>query len=255
MRGHRDLRAIAAAAALCAMLALVLPFGMVRLVFAAPLALFLPGYAIASAAFARREVDRARLLVLGFGLSLAVLALGALPLNYAPGGIRAGWWALLLLVVVVGACRSAALNRPPASNGAIAWPRLAPNRTEAGLLATGALAALAAIVVIFIPVSATNAIGYTELWMQPGNGQVVQVGLASREHRAGDYTLEFRAYGRDRPFSVRKLKLGPGEEHVVEVDAPAAGDRPFKVSATLFRLGVTAPYRRAFVWVPGGKSG
>ena len=54
MRGHRDLRGAATAALACALLALLLPFAPLSLLFAAPLAFFLPGYAITCAAFAKR---------------------------------------------------------------------------------------------------------------------------------------------------------------------------------------------------------
>ena len=46
MRGHADLRAAVAAALLCAVPALLLPLAGMRVLFALPLTLFLPGYAI-----------------------------------------------------------------------------------------------------------------------------------------------------------------------------------------------------------------
>ncbi|HEY4779357.1 MAG TPA: DUF1616 domain-containing protein, partial [Solirubrobacterales bacterium] len=112
MRGHGDLEAACTGATLCALLTLVLPFEPLRMLLAAPLTLFLPGYAISAAIFARRRIERRQFLLFSLGLSLAVLALGALVLNYVPGGIRAWSWALLLFLVVLGCCRGAALRRP-----------------------------------------------------------------------------------------------------------------------------------------------
>ncbi len=53
MRGHGDLEAAVGGAALCALLALALPFDLLRVLVGAPLFFFLPGYAIAAATFAR----------------------------------------------------------------------------------------------------------------------------------------------------------------------------------------------------------
>src|SRR4029077_18937869 len=105
MRGHGDLEAAYASAALCALLTLALPFEPLRMLLAAPLALFLPRYAIPAAIFARRRIERRQFLLFSLGLSLAVLALGALVLNYVPGGIRAWSWALLLFLAVRGCWR------------------------------------------------------------------------------------------------------------------------------------------------------
>ena len=99
-----ELRRVGVAAALCAVGALLMPFEAVRLLFAAPLALFLPGYAIAAACFSRGSLDRPRFLLVSLVLSLSMLALGGLVLNYMPGGIRPLSWALLLLLVTGVGC-------------------------------------------------------------------------------------------------------------------------------------------------------
>ena len=132
MRGHGDLEAAVGGAALCALLALFLPFDALRLLVGAPLLFFLPGYAITAAVFARGRIERRHFLVFSVGLSLAVLALGALVLNYLPGGIRGGWWALLLFLVVLGACRGAALRRPRRAGAPIAWSLPRVNGAQAG---------------------------------------------------------------------------------------------------------------------------
>ncbi len=253
MRGHRDLRVIVALAGGCALLALLLPVGALSLLVLAPLAFFLPGYAITSATFARRPLPGAMLGVLSVGLSLAVLALGALPLNWLPGGISAGWWALLLVLVVVAACRGAALRRPLAQEKALTWQRPRPSRGEAALFGCGALSLLAAFVLAFVTLSADQAIGYTELWIEPLPArEAVQVGIANGERQEATYTLEFRVNGRDRPFAVRQVFLDRGARRTLAMPVPtAAGRRDVKVAVTLFRAGVIEPYRRVTAWLPG----
>ena len=253
MRGHADLRAAVWGALLCALLALVLPFGPLRLVFAAPLTLFLPGYAIVVAVFARRRLDRLRLGLLSVGLSLAVLALGSLVLNYMPGGIRSGSWALLLVLVVLGACRVAALTRPAREAPKLERPRFSPSRSEAGLIAAGTVAGILAMVVAFLPMPASDAIGYSEMWIQPltsSRAAGVEIGVGNRAHHRGSYELRVRFGGRT-PVTVRELTLDPGEDELLRLfSAAPAPDRPLRVAATLFRQSKPdRPYRRVSAWI------
>jgi uncharacterized membrane protein len=248
VRGHKDLRLLVAVSALCALLAVVVPVDLVRLVFALPLALFLPGYAIAAATFARRPVEGPMLVLLGAGLSLAVLPLGAIVLNYAPDGIGAVSWALLLVLIVIGACRAAAIRRPRGREVAPPIPRLRPNAAQAGIIGLAALAAVAALVLAFIPVSAKHAVGYTELWIQPSGGGAARIGVRSNEQEQGDYRLVVR-FGSSRPPTMRRFALDPGEGRVLRVASGAAAAQP--VSAALFLAGNGAgAYRRVSALIP-----
>lgn len=234
MRGHPDLRLLTWGALLCAVAALLAPWGLVSLLFAAPLALAMPGYAIVSAAFARRPLDRPRLAVLSVALSLAVLALGALVLNYAPGGIRGTSWAILLLLVVLGCARAAALRRDgkPAT---LRRPRMRLSGVELGMGA-GALAAfVAALVLSSATLPAKDALGFTELWIVPApesEGSKARIGVKSEEQQATEFDLGIRI-GRDR-LVRRSFTLAPGEEEVVGVGrAPGPAGTEVPVVATL----------------------
>ena len=199
MRGNHDLELVAGASVLCALVALILPFEAVRVVFAAPLALLLPGYAITAATFARRAIAWQPFLLLSIALSLAALALGSLLLNYVPGGIGEISWALLLLLVILNGCRIAALRRPRAPQGAPSWPRLRPSRAEGALLGGGALLAVAAVILAMTPLPASNALGYTELWISTARPDpdtaVARIGVRSEEKREISYFLRVRFDG------------------------------------------------------------
>jgi hypothetical protein len=256
VRGRRDLERAVAASLLCAPLALLAPVEAVALAFAAPLALFLPGYAIAAAAFARRPLGPAMLLVLSLALSLATLALGALLLDYLPGGIRPLPWALLLVAVVLGGCRVAALRRP--GGAAVAGRRLPrPGPAEAGLLLGGLALAVAAIALAAIALPAREAVGYTQLWALPeAGGSVVRVGVASEEQDPAAYRLLVAFDG--RPALSRELSLRPGEETALDIEAPpAAAGRPVAAVATLTRGDRPREvYRRVKTWLaPAGPPG
>ncbi|HEV2728227.1 MAG TPA: DUF1616 domain-containing protein, partial [Solirubrobacterales bacterium] len=215
MRGNRDLELAVRAAVVSAVLAIVLPVPVLSLIAAAPLVFFLPGYAIVCAVFARKTpaLDPPRLLVLSFGLSLAVLALLPLLLDLLPGGISMGWWAVSLCLVVLAAARAAALSRRRPARRAFRRPRLSFAKPDGALVALGLLAGIAAVVLIFIPFSAKDAIGYSELWIQPRDSAepTVLVGVASREQEGERFTLEMRTGASEKPFEVDSFELGPGE--------------------------------------------
>lgn len=266
MRGHGDLEGAVGAAALCAVLALVLPFDLLRVLVGAPLLFFLPGYAIAAAIFAHGRIERRHFLAFSVGLSLAVLALGALVLNYLPGGIRAGWWAALLFLVVLGAGRGAALRRPRKARAPIAWSLPRASGAQAGLVAAGALLIAAAVILAFVPLSATNAIGYTEIWIQPlaaSEGPGVRVGVGSGERDDSRYRLVVE-FGDGEGEATRQLSLAPGEKQVLELeppdDSPAAiaGLAPIPVTATLFKEDSPdpdLPFRQVSAYIPPDGSG
>ena len=59
-----------------------------RYVFGSLLILFLPGYSVTEILFFKRELDEIATVVLSIGLSLAIVSLVGLVLNYTPFGIR-----------------------------------------------------------------------------------------------------------------------------------------------------------------------
>jgi Protein of unknown function (DUF1616) len=223
VRGQRDLRMVAWAAALCAVLALLTPWEAASLVFAVPLALVLPGYAIVAAAFAGRELDGPRRAVLSVALSLATLALGALVLNYVPGGIRGLSWAALLVAVVLAACRMAAVRRKGKVT-AIRRPRLRLSRIELGLALGGLTAVVAALVLASATLTASHAVGFTELWILPvpgSGGSEARVGVRSEEQTTTGFDLGI-AVGRKGGIVRHSFSLAPGESRVFTVGPPVA---------------------------------
>lgn len=224
MRGHGDLRLVAWASLLCAIAALALPWPAASLVFAAPLALFAPGYAIVAATFARRRLDPPRLLALSLALSLAVLALGGLVLNYL-GGIHGFSWGVLLLLVVLGCCRGAALRRERGSEPL--RPRMPrPSGLEVGFAVGGLAAVVAALALASTTLPAKDAVGYTELWIVPrpeSGGSEAEVGVKSEEQQTTEFDLGVRIGARQ--LIRRSFVLAPGEETVVTVGPPVAPPR------------------------------
>jgi hypothetical protein len=254
MSGPYELRRVGLAAAICAIGALLIPFEAVRLLFAAPLALLLPGYAIAAACFSRGSLDWARFLLVSLVLSLSTLALGGLVLNYMPGGIRPLSWALLLLLVTAASCWVAARRWPAAEKrpeGARRTPR--PKPAAAALALGGLAAAVAALVLAATSVPADQAVGYTQLWALPAGGaesREVQVGVGSEEQTTVPYDLLVKI-GKG-PVVRREFSLAPGQTRIVRLRTePSPNGQPIPVTATLLRQNQTDEiYRRVRGWLP-----
>jgi hypothetical protein len=257
MRDHGDLEAAVLGAALCAVLALALPFEPLRMLLAAPLCLFLPGYAISAAIFAARPIQRRQFLLFSVGLSLAVLALGTLVLNYLPGGIRSGSWAVLLFLVVLGCSRGAALRRPARAPAPVSWALPRPSPIQAALVAGGGLAATVAVVLAFTPLTATNATGFTEMWIHPLAGDNgVRIGVGSAERDDSSYRLVVN-FGGTREVT-RRFGLEPGQRQVLALGESAAASSliPVPVTATLYKEDSPEPdqpFRQASTWLGPGE--
>jgi hypothetical protein len=257
MKGYRDLRVIAALSLLCAILSLLIPLSGLALVFAAPLALLLPGYAIVAATFARRRLPWPQFLLLSIALSLATLVLGALLLNYLPGGIRAISWALLLLIVVFNGCRAAALRRRGRPAEA-RWSRPRLSRPELAMMLGGLALTVAALVLASATVPAKNAVGYTQLWVLPEAGSAgseVQVGVKSEQQHPLAFDLRVRTGGGAPQVLKRSFELKPGEARVVRLAAaPGSGPGAVPVVATLLRHNRPyTVYRRVKGWLVAPK--
>ncbi|MGN6258177.1 MAG: DUF1616 domain-containing protein [Solirubrobacterales bacterium] len=258
MRGHRDLRWASIAAAVCALVAALVPWEVVRIVAALPLTLFLPGYAIVAAAFGSSELALPKRMMLSVGVSLTVLVLGALVLNVFPFGIRTASWAVLLSLVAIAACWGAALRRgasqPERKRRPVAGLR--PSRGSAALLAAAVIVAGAAIALAQKPLPAKNAEGFTALWMLPTDAreEAVAIGVESNEQDPASYRLEVEVGAKGKPREYR-VELKPGEEKTFEVDVPSKPGRRTHVVASLYREGEPQRlFRRVTRWLPRQKT-
>ncbi len=251
MRGQRDLAIAAWGSVLSALLALVIPWPALSLVFAVPLALLAPGYAIVAATFARRDLDWPRVALLSLALSLATLVIGSFLLNYVPGGIRDISWAILLPLVTIACCRAAALRRPKSGRAALPTPKI--SRGNAAFALGGLALAVAAVVLAMTTLPAKNARGYTELWVTPQAHRTggAKIGVGSEEQHKTSYVLRTRV-GNDT-LAVRRFTLRPGEERTIRLyTAPSADGTPVPVKAQLALAARPGQvYRQVSASIPG----
>ena len=84
----------------------------VRIILGLPLVLFLPGYSLIAALFPRKDdLDGIERVALSFGLSIAVVPLLGLALNYTPFGIRLSPILIVLSVFTISLAIAAYARR------------------------------------------------------------------------------------------------------------------------------------------------
>lgn len=253
-RLSNDLYAVMAAAILSALLAVVMPSGsIVRLVFALPLVLFLPGYAITAALLPAGLPGKAERLLFSLGLSVVVTALSGLILNLTPWGLRTGAWAILLAVIVVLAGSVARKRgRTEVTISATLVARYFRLRLRDGLfLGLAILVTGAAVGLTRLPASPNGFTGYTQLWMtpsSPGNPSEFRLGLKSAEFTETRYRLQVRV-GDQVVQEWPEVTLKPGEtwETEIRLQGDQFGTGP--IVADLYKLDNPATiYRHVKLW-------
>ena len=261
MSAHRDLAIAALAAVACAAVALVVPIGPIRVIAVLPLAFVLPGYAVVQASFAPHRLEWPILPMLTLGLSLSILALGAVVLQLLPGQFGDGSWAAWLIVVTLAGCVIAALRRRAPRRGTDAprraaspWARLTrPSWLEGAMLAGTAVLVAATAILATTLWPAGDAIGYTRLWMLPSeHGADVKhmtVGVASQEQERTVYRLVLNVGGER---SIRRMDLEPGGKRIWRVIVPTGREgRAVPVIARLFTSqDPDKVYRHVTGWIP-----
>jgi uncharacterized membrane protein len=256
MRINRDLAAVVVSALVCAAVVVAVPITAVRAVFAVPLCLVLPGYALTSAIFAHRRVGGPRDLMLVLALSLTELVIGSLALDAVPGGLRIGSWTALLVIVVVVPSAVALRRRDPAT-ARRRWQLAVRLRArDVVLLVIAVVLAGGALALSRTPLKARNAIGYTQFWMIAGGtprAPSVQIGVLNAQQHPTTYKVTL-ATGAGAPTVIDPaLTLTPGTSREVTIPlAPSAPRVRTPVTARLYRTGSAAVYRQVTALISPG---
>lgn len=244
-----------------------------RVALGLPFILFFPGYTLAAALFPKQsDLDSIERVALSFGLSIAVVPLVGLGLNYTPWGIRLTpiLVALILFICAMSALALYRRSRLPFGERFIptfevnlpAWSELTKLDKVLSLILI--LAILFAVGSIFYVIT-TPKVGekFTEFYilgtggkaegypreLAPGEKGWVVVGIVNHEYGPIKYYVEVVAGGH------LKKRLGPVElahEEKWEEKVDFAVGQPqenLKIEFLLYREGDKEPYRSLHLWV------
>ncbi|AGL01019.1 DUF1616 domain-containing protein [Desulfoscipio gibsoniae] len=247
--------------------------GIVRVALGLPFVLFFPGYTLIAALFpARDDIDDIERVALSFGLSIAIVPLLGLILNYTPWGIRLYPVLLTLLVFTILLSVITVHRRNKLSSEkrfmvtlnleTIKWGSLSRLDKILSVVLVGTI--IFAVGSLYY-VATTPKVGekFTEFYilgsggkaegyprdMNAGEEKEVILGIVNHENCPITYTAEVRMNG------YLKKRLGPfdlNNEEIREESVSFSANRPqenMKVEFLLFINGESDPYRSLHLWV------
>src|SRR6266849_1381889 len=247
-----------------------------------PLVLVLPGYALMASVFSTRSLGTVECLVFSLVLSVVIVVLGGLVLNWTPFGLRASSWSLLLGSITLGACAVALARRRglrtchaertrsisalfrtyhaermrsiSALYGLLRIKGVGLTFRQGLLLGMAVVIICGAIAISNIGAAQQPFPGFTQLWILPAGGanpkNAVRLGVSNMESTAMEYSLAVNVDGK-----VVKLwpsiDLKPSEKWETTLMLPqTAHIGAVRVEVVLYRTNAPATiYRHVVLWL------
>lgn len=260
----------------------------VRTVLGLPMVLFLPGYALIAALFPRKDdLDGIERTALSFGLSIAVVPLLGLGLNYTPWGIRLAPILVTLSIFTLGMCVIAVYRRGELPEGeAFSVPFRAAlhslrqevfaheqSRLDRILTVILVLSILASVaMLVYVVVTPKQGEKFTEFYILGLEGMAddyptlfnlsesgtVIVGVVNHEYASVEYTLDI-ALDNESIYPGQQMLLAHNQtwEEFVTFTPPKVG-QDMKLQFLIYKDGnYSAPYRDLHLWIDvmGGING
>jgi len=251
----------------------------VRIPLGLAMVLFLPGYVLIAALFPRRvDLDGIERIALSFGLSIAVVPLIGLGLNYTPWGIRLVPVVISLAVFTIAMSAAAYIRRsmqvPEERFSTDLKKGLDALKDEVLAEGSSRLDKALTVILIITIILSVSALAYvivtpkqgekfTEFYILgqggkaydyptkvgPGNNSTVIVGVVNHEYVLTNYTMRLRF--RNETLLSRDIQLSQNQtwEHPVSyiLQDPGQGN---KLEFLLYReSNFTAPYRDLHLWI------
>ncbi|MCD4807636.1 MAG: DUF1616 domain-containing protein [Methanococcoides sp.] len=255
----------------------------IRTILGLPMVLFLPGYALIAALFPKKDdLDGIERVALSFGLSIAVLPLIGLGLNFTPWGIRllpilasVSFFTIAMCVVTV--FRRRVLPEGEEFNVPFSAAYLSlkdgmskkpDNRLDMILSIILVLSIIASIVTLaYVVVTPKEGEKFTEFYIlgmdgmsdgyptnftlgQSGN---VIVGVVNHEYEITDYSLELLLENDSSSVENERLYLTLGHNETWEGElsfTPESVGGDMKLQFLLYKNGnMTVPYRDLHLWI------
>jgi len=254
----KDILVVIAITLVAAVLAFAVPSNIVPIrILTLPLVLVLPGYALTSALFLPHSLGEPERLLFSLGLSVVIVILGGLALNWTPFGLRASSWAVLLAGITLGSCAVALVRRRGEHLSVSGWSRVVKDGLtfrQGLLLGLAALIVCGAVTTSIIGASQQARPGFTQLWILPTGGispkNTVRLGVSNMESTVMDYSLNVNVDGK----VVKKwpsISLNPNEKWEATLALPlTTRTTNARVEAMLYRADApTTIYRDVVLWV------
>ncbi len=259
-----------------------------RNIFGLPLVLFLPGYALIAALFpAKSDLDGIERTALSFGLSIAVVPLIGLGLNYTPWGIRIFPILISLSIFTLVMCGLAYFRRiklpeteafeVPFKETALSLKAEILERPESNLdkaltvfLVFSILLSVGTL--MYVVLTPKEGEHFTEFYILGPQGKAdnyptkytlgesgtVIMGVVNHEYRPVNYTLEAKLDNKSLslPENQREITLAHNEtwEQPIEVTPSFEGEN-MKLEFLLFNESDSnVPYRDLHLWVDVNKT-
>lgn len=270
---RNEFAVIGALSLLLAFIITVADIHALRVALGLPFVLFFPGYTLIAALFPGREdLDGIERVALSFGLSIAVVPLIGLVLNYTPWGIRLYpiLISLLFFILAMSLIGWYRRKRLPEEKRLLLEINISPPDWKGMSRLDKALSVLLVVAIIFAIgslayVITTPKVGekFTEFYilgpggkaegypreMKAGQEALVIVGVVNHEYQAVEYRVEIRA-GDKVIKNIESISLDhEGKyENPVQFSMRETGQK-IKVEFLLYRKGDTDPYRNLHLWV------
>ncbi len=249
------------------------PSNVLRIILGLPFLLFFPGYTLVVALFPKKNaLDGIERLALSFGLSIAVVPLIGLILNYTFWGVRLYPILISLTIFIIITSVIVWYRRRR-----LAWVErftVSFNFSLPPWRGQSFIDNILSIILIVAILGAIGTLGYviatpkveekfTEFYVLGLEGKLIDypselsigeearviVGIINREHETVDYRVEAKIDG------VRGNQTGPLElehdekwEEIVSFTPDRAGDSQ-KVEFLLYKNGKSEPYLKLYLWV------
>lgn len=224
--------------------------------------LLAPGYILMTLLFPKRDdIDGVERLTLSLGLSIAVIPLLALILNFTPWGIRLVPMAIALSTFILVAGSFAYLRRsrlPPAERYSLPPGGLGFKQSVTGLL--GVTAVIGGVVALalalrppehfteFYVLGAEGKLQSYPITLTPGEPFSLTFGIGNREERSQRYIIKFPLAGTIPHLETPMIEAGSYWESSVTLVAPE-GDGRMRLPFKLYRPGDTDPFRSLHLYV------
>ena len=280
MSHSKDLQIVAMTIILAALFVLLPPLNTspVRTILGIPMVLFLPGYALIAALFSRKnDLDGIERIALSFGLSIAVVPLIGLGLNFTPFGIRLVPILISISVFTLAMLLIAYLRRSKMSEeerfdvkfthlySSLKSDIFISNKGIDRILTIILILSIATSIIMLIYVIAIPKQGekFTEFYILGNNGKAqgyhtqleagktssVIVGITNQEYILTNYTLNISLDNDTlNTMHVTLMHNSTWEEKVL-FTPEKTGDN-LKLEFLLYKEdNITAPYRDLHLWV------